>query len=119
MTPTERDPLRRLGTTPPPPHPASPSAQPIPVGRPAYRWYHKLSAAVLIALCIEIGLFLLVFPWMTDYWDNNYFSTILPGWRRYWMNPYWRGAISGLGLANLFLAGTEILRLRRFRRFGG
>jgi hypothetical protein len=30
------------------------------------------------------------------------------------MNPYWRGAISGLGIANLFLALGEIFRLRRF-----
>jgi len=116
MTPTERDPLRRLGPAPSAtPHAAAPPAEPIPIGRPAYRWYHKLSAAVLIALCVEIGLFLLVFPW-TDYWENNYFSSLLPGWRRYWLNPYWRGAISGLGIANLFLAVAEILRLRRFAR---
>jgi hypothetical protein len=91
------------------------AAGPIPVERPVYRWHHKLSAAVLIALCFEIGLFLLVFPW-TGYWENNYFSSLLPEWRRYWMNPYWRGAVSGLGVANLFLAVGEIFRLRRFSR---
>jgi hypothetical protein len=89
------------------------AAGPIPIERPVYRWHHKLSAAVLIALCAEIGLFLLVFPW-TGYWENNYFSSLLPEWRRYWMNPYWRGAVSGLGVANLFLAVGEIFRLRRF-----
>jgi hypothetical protein len=46
--------------------------------------------------------------------ENNYFSSLLPAWRRYGMNPYWRGAVSGLGVANLFLALGEIFRLRRF-----
>lgn len=110
MMPTHRDP-RPLGPTPT----ATPdeTAGPISVERPIYRWYHKLSAAVLIALCVEIGLFLLVFPW-TAYWENNYFSSLLGPWRRYWMNPYWRGAVSGLGVANLFLALGEVFRLRRF-----
>ena len=107
--PTESDPVRPLGPT----RSAAPPAEAMPIELPVYRWYHKLSAAVLIALCIEIGLFLLIFPW-TDYWGNNYFSSLLPGWRRYWMNSYWRGAISGLGVANLLLALTEIFRLRRF-----
>jgi hypothetical protein len=60
-------------------------------------------------------LFLLVFPW-TGYWENNYFASLWPELRRYWMNPYLRGAISGLGVANIFLAVTEIFRLRRISR---
>jgi hypothetical protein len=110
MMPTQRDPRPLSPTQTASSHEA---AGTIPIGRPVYRWYHKLSAAVLIALCVEIGLFLLVFPW-TGYWENNYFSSVLPEWRRYWMNPYWRGAVSGLGVANLFLAVSEIFRLRRF-----
>jgi hypothetical protein len=110
MMPTERDP-RPVGH--PPAATSAEAAGAIPIERPVYRWYHKLSAAVLIALCVEIGLFLVVFPW-TGYWENNYFSSVSPQWRRYWMNPYWRGAVSGLGVANLFLALAEIFRLRRF-----
>ena len=44
---------------------------------PVYRWYHKMSAVVFITFCLEIGLFLLIFPW-TDYWDGNYFSGLVP-----------------------------------------
>jgi len=100
--------------------PNSPATQespvgPSPVAPRVYRWYHKLSAVVLIALCVEIGMFLLMFPW-TGYWENNYFSSVLPEWRRHWMNLYFRGAVSGLGVANLFLALGEIFRLRRFAR---
>jgi hypothetical protein len=88
---------------------------PIPVEPPVWRWYHKFSAVLLIVLCLEIGLFLLVFPW-TEYWQNNYLATLVPQWRRYWLNPDLRGAVSGLGIANLYLSLAEIFRLRRFAR---
>jgi hypothetical protein len=98
-----------------PPAPAPPEATPGPVALEpqVYRWYHKFSAVVLILLCVEIGLFLLVIPW-TEYWDRNYLASLAPAWRRYWMNPYLRGAVSGLGMVNLWLSLAEIFGLRRF-----
>ena len=99
------------------PPPAASQAIPrsIPVGRPEYRWYHKMSAVLFITFCLEIGLFLLIFPW-TEYWDGNYFSAFVPEWHRYWNNMYVRGAISGLGAINLYISFVEIFRLRRFAR---
>ncbi len=46
---------------------------PVALGRRSYRWYHKLSAILLVTFCFEIGLFLIIFPW-TPYWDGNYFG---------------------------------------------
>jgi hypothetical protein len=83
--------------------------------RPVYHWYHKMSAVIFITFCLEIGLFLLIFPW-TDYWPANYFSTVIPAWSSYWDNMYVRGAISGLGVVNLYISLLEIFRLRRFAR---
>ena len=88
---------------------------PIAVEQPQYRWYHKLSAILLVTFCLEIGLFLLIFPW-SDYWSTNYFSSVLPEWRLYWTNTYFRGAVSGLGVANLYIALVEVFRLRRFAK---
>ena len=88
---------------------------PIPVRMPEYRWYHKIYAVLFVTFCLEIGIFLLVFPW-TDYWDANYFSWLLPGWHRYWDNSYVRGGISGLGVVNMYIAIVEAFRLRRFAR---
>jgi len=79
------------------------------------RWYHKASAILFITFCLEIGIFLLVFPW-TEYWDANYFSSVLPAFEPYWDNMYVRGAISGLGVVNLYISFIEIFRLRRFSR---
>ncbi len=96
---------------------SAPQATPIaPVARhPHYTWYHKLSAVIFITFCLEIGLFLLIFPW-TDYWSVNFFSTAVPVWAPYWDNMYLRGAVSGLGVVNLYISLIEIFRLRRFAR---
>ena len=80
-----------------------------------YRWYHKLTALLFIVFCLEIGVVLLVFPW-SEYWDNNFFATWAPKLRTYWDSAYMRGAVSGLGIVNVFLAFTEMLRLRRFSK---
>ncbi len=52
-------------------------AVPIIVPPPIYHWYHKMSAVVFITFCLEMGLFLLIFPW-TESWDGNYFSGLRP-----------------------------------------
>jgi hypothetical protein len=88
---------------------------PVPILRPEFRWYHKLSAVLFVTFCLEIGLFLLIFPW-TEYWDSNYFSGLIPAFHEYWDNMYVRGALSGIGVANLYIAFSEMLRLRRFSR---
>ena len=90
-------------------------SEPLLVARPKYRWYHKVYAVLFITFCLEIGCFLLIFPW-TDYWDSNYFSWLVPALHRYWENTYVRGAISGLGVINLYVALVEMFRLRRFAR---
>ena len=81
-----------------------------------YHWYQKISAFLLIIFCLEIGCFLLVFPWMGEAWDNNFFSTWIPKLHDFWDNSYVRGAVSGLGIANIFIAFGELFRLRRFSK---
>jgi hypothetical protein len=41
---------------------------------------------------------------------------IVPEWRLYWDNAYLRGAVSGLGIVNVYISLVEIFRLRRFAR---
>ncbi len=87
--------------------------------RSLYHWYHKVSALLFIIFCLEVGLFLLIFPW-TDKWDDNLFATLLstsvPNWSRFWQSTYLRGAMSGIGLIDLYICFAEIFRLRRFSR---
>ena len=70
-------------------------------------------ALLIVIVCLELGLFLLVFPW-TDYWTSNYFATFIPQYFWVWENAYFRGAVSGLGVVNLCICFSEIIRLRRF-----
>ena len=88
---------------------------PVPAARTAYRWYHKALALLTAILIMEFGLFLAVYPW-TDYWDDSWFSYLTPAWDKIWMSPYFRGAITGLGVVNVFIACSEVIGLRRFAR---
>jgi hypothetical protein len=85
---------------------------PAPIGP---RWFRRLSSVLFVVFCFELGLFLLVYPW-TDAWGDNYFSVAVPdsalsGWRALWNNTYVRGAVSGLGLVNVWIAVAEVFRM--------
>ena len=71
----------------------------------------------LLRLCFaiftfEIGLFLVVFPWV-EIWSSNYFSGWLPALGNIWDDPYFRGAITGIGLVNIYVAFAEVVRTFR------
>jgi hypothetical protein len=64
--------------------------------------------ALLLVVGIEVGLLLLTLPW-TQFWDRGTFW--LPG-LAIWRSAYARGAVSGLGVVNLWAAASEITRFR-------
>ncbi|MEO8129589.1 MAG: hypothetical protein ABI822_20990 [Bryobacteraceae bacterium] len=101
---------------PEPEHLAQPDTVPETAPEPRlarYKWYHKLAGLFAVIFCFELGVFLLVFPWASE-WDLNYFSS-LPLWASsIWASPYFRGAISGLGVLNIYVSFIEVFRLRRF-----
>jgi hypothetical protein len=63
---------------------------------------------ILVALFLEIGFLLLVIPW-SSFWDRNYFAQALPAVQGIMMNNYVRGAISGLGVVNVYLGLAELI----------
>jgi hypothetical protein len=75
-------------------------------------WYHKLGVLLFITVCFEVGVFLLIFPWM-EYWNNNSIASLAPWIREVWNSAYFRGALSGLGLINIYISLAEVFRLRR------
>jgi len=110
MTPAEPQP--ESAVAPSPASGGAPAASADPVRTP-YRWHHKLMAVLFATICLEIGCYLAIFPWTSFTTD---FGAFRPEWRQYLDNLYIRGAISGLGLVNLYIAAIEILRLRRFAK---
>jgi hypothetical protein len=63
-----------------------------------------------ILFCVEIGLVLFLLPW-TLLWDNNYFFSLTPQWSSFWLSTYLRGAVSGVGVVNLWIGLAEAWRL--------
>lgn len=73
---------------------------------------HLITHLFFILFCLEIGFVLFFLPW-TFLWDENYFFSITPNWNYFWFSAYLRGAVSGLGLLNMWIGLTEAWRLRR------
>lgn len=79
----------------------------------SYRWYHKLGALLFVILTFELGVFLVVFPWLA-WWELSYFSGLSPWWEPVWDSPYFRGAVSGVGLVDIYISFLDLFRMRRF-----
>jgi hypothetical protein len=82
---------------------------------PGPGWFQRLSSVLFIIFCFELGLFLLIYPW-TEGWSDNYFAWVVGGsgqpvWHSFWNNSFVRGAISGLGIVNLWIAVAEVFRM--------
>jgi hypothetical protein len=59
---------------------------------------------VLLAFAwLEVAMLLILVPW-SGFWDSNYFLSRYPALISIVLNPYLRGAISGLGILNAVLA---------------
>jgi hypothetical protein len=73
------------------------------------RWHHRILAFCFVIFAFELGLFLLVFPWLRS-WDLNWVPVHSPKFAAVWMSRYFRGALSGLGLLNIYIALVEFIR---------
>jgi hypothetical protein len=93
------------------------SAQPSPDGqqspRPRLGWQRRLLRISLALFIFEIGAFLVIFPWTED-WNLNYFQVVTPGLQDLWYQPSFRGALTGLGFVNIYIACLQVVH--SFRR---
>ena len=62
---------------------------------------------VYVAFFLEVGLLLVVLPWST-FWEHNYFAEALPALQPLLTNNFVRGAVTGLGLVNLFAGFADL-----------
>jgi hypothetical protein len=95
-------------------------AQPVPPPAAGCFWRDAAVSALFILLCLELGAILCVYPWMA-LWSRNWFLQVRPEWQSFLLSDHFRGALTGLGLLNLFIAIAEAGRLvrsilRRLRR---
>ena len=72
----------------------------------------KLLGLLVVVVCFEVGVFLLVFPWM-DAWTKNWLPSVNVQLLDLWESNYFRGALSGLGAINIYISFQEMMRLLR------
>ena len=60
-----------------------------------------------VAFFLEVGLLLIVLPW-SAFWEHNYFATAWPALQAFVTNNFVRGAVTGLGLVNLFAGFADL-----------
>jgi hypothetical protein len=83
----------------------------------------RITVIVYILICLEVGILLILLPW-TSYWDDNVFLYFLTGklhveWAgEVLRSGYVRGAVTALGVLNVFAGIWETFRFREsVRRF--
>lgn len=98
-----------LDAQPPAPPPAEGHAEELPV------WLQRVFVAVYVLFCIELGLVLIILPWMTGYWFSSGWLAQWPELRRILQSGFVRGAVSGLGLLDIWLGLMEAVRYHNRR----
>ena len=76
---------------------------------------NKALFVIYVLYCLEVGIFLLVYPWMR-LWDQNFLLQYSAYIRVVLLNDFVRGAVSGLGIANLILGAWEVAHFQRYFR---
>jgi len=76
---------------------------------------NKVLFVLYVLYCLEVGIFLLVYPWMR-LWDQNFLLQYSAYLRVVLLNDFVRGAVSGLGIANLILGAWEVAHFQRYFR---
>ncbi|HEY7911171.1 MAG TPA: hypothetical protein VIG62_04580 [Blastocatellia bacterium] len=83
----------------------------------------KLTLVFFILICLEIGILLVLLPWVQDpAWDENYLLVVIadkmnmPFVADVMRSGYARGAVTGLGLLNILMGVWEIVHFKKTTR---
>ncbi len=76
---------------------------------------NRLVAVAFILFCFEIGLFLVFVPW-SRLWEHNVLLGYSFTLHRFLLNNFVRGAVSGLGVVDVFLGLSELGRFWKSRK---
>jgi hypothetical protein len=88
---------------------SAPSAPPPVRPRGFLKWHQRVLGIFLIVIAFEIGLLLLIAPWLSR-WETSWMPTFSHRFSVIWISPYFRGTLSGLGLLNLYVSLNEAAR---------
>jgi hypothetical protein len=69
-------------------------------------WLNRIFLAVFVLVCALIGIMLVILPW-TKYWTENTILLHNLSLRELAVNDFVRGAVSGLGLVDVWIGIQE------------
>jgi hypothetical protein len=92
------------------PNPTSPPGESKPRSR-ADIWLQRLKLGVEVIFFIELGMLLVVLPW-TPLWSENSLLVMHPPWRALVDHGFVRGALTGLGLVNIWIGVWDAVHYR-------
>ena len=72
-------------------------------------WNQRLRLVVEVVFFVEVGMLLIVLPW-TPAWSQNSWMMTRFNWNDMLSSGFVRGAVSGLGLVNLWIGISDALR---------
>ncbi len=110
-------PSNRPAQPPAPLPPQAPSVLPAPsapAGSGSHHvpiWLQRLSLFTFVLFCVVVGMTLVVLPW-TPQWTQNSLLAPWPALRFFLLRGFVRGAVSGLGLLDLWFGVWEALHYR-------
>lgn len=74
-------------------------------------WAQRLKLVVFVLFCIELGMLLAVLPW-TRVWSENSLLAAYPSLKAFLQLEFVRGAVTGLGLVDIWLGIREAVVYR-------
>ena len=75
----------------------------------------RILKIIYILYCVEAGIFLLWLPWL-NIWDTNFFTYLYPQILPFITNPFFKGAVLGLGIVNIMIGIHEVIHFRQFSK---
>ena len=67
----------------------------------------KVLFVIYVLYCLEMGVFLMIYPWILS-WEQNFLLYQVPFLKALFLNFFFRGAVSGLGIANIIIGAWEV-----------
>lgn len=88
-----------------------PAPQPVETQAEMPVWLQRLFVIIYVLFCLELGIVMVALPW-SPLWSNNNLLVHWPSLRHLLESGFVRGAISGLGLLDLWLGIYEAVTYR-------
>jgi hypothetical protein len=77
-------------------------------------WIRRITAIIYVLFSVELGILLVLLPWK-EVWTDNSFFIAYPELRLWLNHNFVRGAVSGLGLINIWIGVWDAAHYRERR----